>query len=29
MADPAAAHFVQEDRPHEIGEAVAEWYLGL
>jgi haloalkane dehalogenase len=23
------AHFVQEDRPHEIGEAVAEWYQRL
>ena len=23
------AHFVQEDRPHEIGEAIAEWYEGL
>jgi haloalkane dehalogenase len=23
------SHFVQEDRPHEIGEAVAEWYRGL
>ncbi len=23
------AHFVQEDRPHEIGEAIAEWYRGL
>ena len=23
------AHFVQEDRPHEIGEAIAEWYKGL
>lgn len=22
-------HFVQEDRPHEIGEAIAEWYRGL
>jgi haloalkane dehalogenase len=25
----AGAHFVQEDRPHEIGEAIAEWYKGL
>ena len=23
------AHFVQEDQPHAIGEAVAEWYRGL
>jgi haloalkane dehalogenase len=23
------AHFVQEDRPHEIGEAIAEWYKEL
>jgi haloalkane dehalogenase len=23
------AHFVQEDRPHEIGEAVAGWYSAL
>jgi haloalkane dehalogenase len=22
-------HFVQEDRPHEIGEAIAQWYRGL
>ncbi len=22
-------HFVQEDRPHEIGEAIRHWYLGL
>jgi haloalkane dehalogenase len=22
-------HFVPEDRPHEIGEAIAEWYKGL
>jgi hypothetical protein len=22
-------HFVPEDRPHDIGEAVAEWYRGL
>ena len=22
-------HFVQEDRPHEIGEAIREWYRGL
>lgn len=22
-------HFLPEDRPHEIGEAVAEWYRGL
>jgi hypothetical protein len=22
-------HYVEEDRPHEIGEAVAEWYRGL
>ena len=21
-------HFVQEDRPHEIGKAIAEWYTG-
>ncbi len=25
----AGTHFVQEDRPHEIGEAIAEWYKGL
>ena len=25
----AGVHFVQEDRPHEIGEAIAEWYRGL
>lgn len=25
----SGVHFVQEDRPHEIGEAVAEWYRGL
>ncbi len=25
----AGSHFVQEDRPHEIGEAIAEWYRGL
>ncbi|MCH8919577.1 MAG: haloalkane dehalogenase [Chloroflexi bacterium] len=25
----AGSHFVQEDRPHEIGEAIAEWYKGL
>ncbi len=23
------AHFVQEDQPHAIGEAIAEWYRGL
>ena len=22
-------HFIQEDRPHEIGEAIGEWYRGL
>jgi haloalkane dehalogenase len=22
-------HFVQEDRPHEIGRALREWYEGL
>ena len=22
-------HFLPEDRPHEIGEAIAEWYRGL
>ena len=22
-------HFIQEDSPHEIGEAIAEWYAGL
>ena len=22
-------HFVQEDRPHEIGEAIRAWHLGL
>ena len=22
-------HFIQEDRPHEIGEAIRRWYLGL
>ena len=22
-------HFVQEDRPHEIGEAIRNWYDGL
>lgn len=22
-------HFLQEDRPHEIGEAIAQWYRGL
>ncbi|MFQ5879609.1 MAG: haloalkane dehalogenase, partial [Dehalococcoidia bacterium] len=25
----SGVHFVQEDRPHEIGEAIAEWYRGL
>ncbi len=25
----AGSHFVQEDRPHEIGEAIAEWSRGL
>ncbi len=25
----AGSHFVQEDRPHEIGEATAEWYKAL
>ena len=25
----AGSHFVQEDHPHEIGEAIAEWYRGL
>ncbi len=25
----AGAHFVQEDQPQAIGEAVAEWYRGL
>jgi haloalkane dehalogenase len=25
----AGVHFVQEDRPHEIGEAIAQWYRGL
>ncbi len=25
----AGSHFVQEDRPHEIGEAIAGWYRGL
>lgn len=25
----SAMHFVQEDPPHEIGEAIAEWYRGL
>ena len=25
----AGSHFVQEDRPHEIGEAIAEWYKAL
>ncbi len=25
----AGSHFVQEDQPHEIGEAIAEWYKGL
>ena len=22
-------HFIQEDRPHEIGEAIRQWYRGL
>jgi len=22
-------HFVQEDRPHEIGRAIRAWYEGL
>ena len=22
-------HFIQEDRPHEIGDAVRTWYRGL
>jgi haloalkane dehalogenase len=22
-------HFIQEDRPHEIGEAIGTWYRGL
>ncbi len=22
-------HFLQEDNPHRIGEAIAEWYRGL
>ena len=22
-------HFIQEDRPHEIGEAIGAWYRGL
>ncbi|MDX1568511.1 MAG: hypothetical protein R3223_11965, partial [Longimicrobiales bacterium] len=22
-------HFIQEDSPHEIGEAIAEWYRTL
>ena len=22
-------HFIQEDSPHEIGTAIAEWYAGL
>jgi haloalkane dehalogenase len=25
----AGVHFLPEDRPHEIGEAIAEWYRGL
>ena len=25
----AGSHFVQEDQPHAIGEAIAEWYRGL
>ena len=25
----AGSHFVQEDQPHAIGEAIAEWYKGL
>src|SRR5579875_438237 len=25
----AGAHFVQEDSPHQVGEAIAEWYRGL
>lgn len=25
----AGAHFVQEDSPHQIGEAIADWYRGL
>ena len=25
----AGVHFIQEDSPHEIGAAIAEWYAGL
>jgi haloalkane dehalogenase len=25
----AGAHFIQEDSPHQIGEAIAEWYKSL
>ena len=25
----AGSHFIQEDQPHAIGEAIAEWYRGL
>ncbi len=25
----AGSHYVQEDQPHAIGEAIAEWYRGL
>ena len=25
----AGSHFIQEDSPHEIGEAIADWYRGL
>jgi haloalkane dehalogenase len=25
----AGAHFLQEDSPHQIGEAIADWYRGL
>ena len=25
----AGGHFVQEDSPHQIGEAIADWYRGL
>ncbi|MGI9502083.1 MAG: haloalkane dehalogenase, partial [Geminicoccaceae bacterium] len=25
----AGSHFIQEDSPHKIGEAVADWYRGI
>lgn len=25
----AGSHFIQEDSPHEIGEAIADWYRGI